>query len=79
VWTSGVLFQKAAAALPANPTTNDLFAGLWKIKNDTLGGLAPPITYTKGGLPSGSNCFFLVRVSGGKWIAPNGSRSQCLS
>jgi branched-chain amino acid transport system substrate-binding protein len=78
VWTSGVLFQTAAAHLPANPTSHDIFEGLWSISNDTLGGLAPPITYHQGQGATGSSCYFLAEVEGGRWIAPEGSKSQCL-
>ena len=78
VWTSGRLFEEAAAHLPAHPTPHDLFSALWTIKNDTLGGLAPPVTFTQGKGATPSTCYFLVEVAGGKWVAPNGSKSQCI-
>jgi branched-chain amino acid transport system substrate-binding protein len=78
VWTSGMLMLAATATLPANPGSQDILNGLWTIKNNTLGGLAPPITYHQGQGAVGSSCYFLVEVQGGKWTAPKGSQTSCL-
>jgi branched-chain amino acid transport system substrate-binding protein len=78
VWPSGMLMLAVTANLPANSSSQDIFNGLWTIKNNTLGGLAPPLTYNQGQGAAGSACYFLVEVQGGKWTAPKGSQTSCL-
>ena len=48
------------------PTTAVLLKGLYTMKNQTLGGLVPPLTFKKG---QGSRRELLVRGALGKWDA----------
>jgi branched-chain amino acid transport system substrate-binding protein len=77
-WESGELLRKAAAGIGAGPTTDDVFNGLWGMRNETLDGLAPPQTYTAHQPSPQIPCYFVVKVSGGKWTAPIGGRYQGL-
>jgi branched-chain amino acid transport system substrate-binding protein len=78
VWVAGMLLQKAAANLPANnPGPSDIFKGVWAIKNETLGGLVPPFSFTQGQPVAEQPCFFVVQIQGGKFTAPNGSKLSC--
>ncbi|GAA0617510.1 hypothetical protein GCM10009547_19700 [Sporichthya brevicatena] len=75
-YASGVLAAHAVrAGLPANPTSADVIKGLYTIKNETLGGLVAPLTFTpklpRDGITS---CYFLVAISQGKFVAPEGSK-----
>jgi branched-chain amino acid transport system substrate-binding protein len=76
-WTSGALLEKAASGLSAKPTSAELIAALGKLRNERLGGLAPPLTFNPGGPASKVTCYFVVKVSGGRWLAPNGSTPTC--
>jgi branched-chain amino acid transport system substrate-binding protein len=76
-WTSGVLLEKAGAGLSAKPTSAELIAALGKVRNERLGGLAAPLTFNPGGPASKVTCYFVVKVSGGRWLAPNGSTPTC--
>jgi len=49
VWAALELTRKALSNAGASPTRDDVFTGLYSLKNETLGGLLPqPMTYTKG-------------------------------
>jgi branched-chain amino acid transport system substrate-binding protein len=78
VWTSGKLLEKAASALSATPSPLEIQRGLWALKDETLGGIAPPLTFTQGQPPGKASCYFVVRLVSGKWSAPQGSRTTCL-
>jgi branched-chain amino acid transport system substrate-binding protein len=78
-WTGGKLFEAAAKAANIGPTSTpaELKAGLYALKNETLGGLAPPLTYTKG-KPYFSPCWFSSKIEHGTLISLNGNRPVCL-
>jgi branched-chain amino acid transport system substrate-binding protein len=77
-WASGQLFAAAAKAgnLGDNPTAAGVVQGLTSLKAETLGGLAPPLTFA-----SGQNheiyCEFVQGVSGNKFVQPQGDSLVC--
>ncbi len=77
-WASGQLFAAAAEAgkLGNHPTPKQLVAGLNKIKNDTLGGLTPPLTFTKG-KPHSVSCIYIMSIYHGTIIQPQGLKLYC--
>jgi branched-chain amino acid transport system substrate-binding protein len=79
-WIAGELFEAAAKAANIGPTSTpaDVKKGLYALKNETLGGLAPPLTYTKG-KPSLITCFYTDKIANGQLIAENGDKPSCLS
>jgi branched-chain amino acid transport system substrate-binding protein len=81
LWTSGLLFQDAAKAggVGANgstPTAAQVVKGLEALKGDTLGGLAPPLTF-KAGKPHPIDCWFSSAVIHGKFTLPDGTTTVC--
>lgn len=79
VWVGAMMLYKAGANLPAGtPTAADILNGLWSFKNETLDGATVPLTFTKGQPSPGSNCAFLLKIKGGKFIAPTGSKPVCV-
>jgi branched-chain amino acid transport system substrate-binding protein len=62
-WVSGQLFAAAAKAAHITPdsTSADVKDGLYQLKNETLSGLAPPLTF-KRGQPTFVPCYFTVSV-----------------
>jgi branched-chain amino acid transport system substrate-binding protein len=81
-WVSGLLFAAAAKAgnLGANgtdPTSDQLFTGLYALHNETLGGMAVGLTY-KQGAPNPIHCWFQMGTSKGNWTLPAGLTPQCL-
>jgi branched-chain amino acid transport system substrate-binding protein len=76
-WMAGKLLEAAGANLPDNATTQDVLDGLYALKDETLGGLAPqPLTFTKGA-GTEVKCWFMAEVKGGKLRALNGGKPQC--
>lgn len=82
-WSSGKLFEAAIAALgPAartGPITTEMvLTGLGKIKKETLGGLAPPISFSPGQKKAPPiNCVFYELLTTKGWTAPRGSKPVC--
>jgi branched-chain amino acid transport system substrate-binding protein len=77
-WASGQLFAAAAKAakLGNNPTAAQLEAGLYQLKNETLGGLTPPLTFHKG-KPNSVSCIFIMGISHGAITEPQGLKPFC--
>jgi branched-chain amino acid transport system substrate-binding protein len=78
-WTGGKLFEAAAKAgnVKAGSTAADVKKGLYALKDDTLDGLAPPLTYTEG-KPFFSPCWFTGKIEGGKYVSENSNKVTCL-
>jgi branched-chain amino acid transport system substrate-binding protein len=77
-WAGGALFGAAAANLPAKPTPADVFTALYALpKNDTLNGLAPPLSFHSGAPASQVTCFFMAQIQGGALTSPLGTAPIC--
>jgi branched-chain amino acid transport system substrate-binding protein len=78
-WTGGMLFEAAAKAghLGDNPTPAQVIAGLYKLHNETLGGLIAPLTIPKGNTAPPRPCFLLARIHDHKFVFPNGHKLTC--
>ena len=83
-WASGKLLEAALAGVAAKAragalTTALVLEGLGTVKNQDLGGLAAPITFTpnqKNAVSSG--CIFYELLTPQGWTAPKGSRKVCV-
>jgi branched-chain amino acid transport system substrate-binding protein len=79
-WVAGKLFQAAAVAghLGANgaPTSAQLVKGLDSLHGTTLGGLAPPLTFTAG-KPHPVDCWYYALLKDGKYSTPFGLNPVC--
>ena len=80
-WDSGLLFADGAKAggLGANgttPTSAQLIKGLESLHGDTLGGMAPPLTFPAG-QPHPIDCWFEAQMGNGKGTLPIGTQTQC--
>jgi branched-chain amino acid transport system substrate-binding protein len=78
VWVAGALLREIGKSLPATVTSADLLKGLYQIKGNTLGGIAPPLTFVEGQPAPDLTCYFLQKIVGGKFTAPQGSKQICL-
>jgi len=76
-WTSGALAVAASKYLGANPTSAQFFQGLWTIKNNDLGGLAPPLTFNANGNASVATCYFAITLQNGRFVDPNHGKYNC--
>lgn len=81
-WTSGKLLEAAIAGVAAQATgpltTQLVLEGLWTIKAETLGGLAPGITFAKEARPKVSDCYYALAIDENGYSAPIGSKLTCL-
>jgi branched-chain amino acid transport system substrate-binding protein len=80
-WTSGVALAQAlkdGGLTPSTtPTSQMLVTGLNSFSNETLGGLAPPLTW-KAGTPHVVDCWFWMGTTNGQFTLPYGSAPDCV-
>lgn len=67
-WAGGELFRAAAEAGDISPTSTgaDVVAGLRKLKDETLDGIAPPLNFPEG-QPAFPLCYFTATLTGGEF------------
>jgi branched-chain amino acid transport system substrate-binding protein len=76
-WAGLQLFAAAAANIPASPTRQDIYNGLYALPhNFTLGGLIPPETIRRG-QPTLNSCVFIVDIKNTQYSAPYGLKTFC--
>ena len=69
VWAAGKLLEKAAERFSARPTAADVLEGLYVLKNETLGGRLPPMTFARGKSHADTNtCHVPMVVKDGKVV-----------
>jgi branched-chain amino acid transport system substrate-binding protein len=83
-WTAAELLRAAVAATGSRATSGPITTklvldGLYGLRAATLGGLAPgtlSFAPRSSGNP-GSRCFWIIGLSRGAWVAPNGNTQVC--
>ena len=80
-YVAGLIFEtavKSGTAGKSGPvTTADIFDGLYSsFHGNTLGGLAPPLTYKKG-QPNPVNCWYWIGIKDKKYTTPYGLKPYC--
>lgn len=76
-WVSGKLLQAAleiSLAKSSTPSSAGLMQALWTMKDQTLGGLSPPLSFHQGAPATLVTCTYEIKPSGGGWVAPYGAR-----
>jgi branched-chain amino acid transport system substrate-binding protein len=69
VWAALELTRKALATAGDAPTRQDVFTGLYSLKDENLGGLLPQkMTYTKGKPAPQVLCLWLYKLADGKFV-----------
>jgi len=80
-WTSavalGVALQKGGLTGNNAATSQMISNGLNSFNGETLGGLAPPLTW-KAGTPHLVDCWFWMGTSNGKFTQPFGTQPDCV-
>jgi branched-chain amino acid transport system substrate-binding protein len=76
-WASAKMFEKAAEGIGSTPTSAQILAGLWSMHGETLGGLAPPLTFARNRPAPDAKCSFAMQVKGGQIVAPFGLKTLC--
>jgi branched-chain amino acid transport system substrate-binding protein len=77
-WAAGMLFVAAAQAghLGDNPTAAQVKQGLYALHGETLGGIAPPLTFTPN-QPTVVKCYFVMGINNGQFTTPDGLKTFC--
>ncbi len=82
MYVSGVLLGDALKAGTKGThgavTTQEIYNGLYSLHDDTLGGLAPPLTFKKG-QPNPVDCWYWMGISKQKFTTPYGLTPHCES
>jgi branched-chain amino acid transport system substrate-binding protein len=79
-WVAAKTFERAAARVSDNPTSQEILAGLWAMKGEPLGGLlhgGMARTFVQGQPTPETYCVYDARVQGGRWTAPHGLDPVC--
>lgn len=76
-WVAGKLLEAAGAKMAEPPSPAGILAGLWSIKDDNLGGLTHPLTFTQGQPAKPKACWFNITVKGGTWTSADGYKLNC--
>jgi branched-chain amino acid transport system substrate-binding protein len=71
------LFERATARLPEPPTRQAVLEGLWSLRDDTLGGLTQPLTFTRGRPAQPRACWFNMTIRDRRWISPDQFALHC--
>lgn len=78
-WAGAELVTASSKYLTATPTSSELLQGLWTIKNSTLGGLTPPLTFNQNAAPSPVNCYYVMTIKNHHFVDAYGGKYRCLS
>jgi branched-chain amino acid transport system substrate-binding protein len=82
MYVSGLLLGKAVqvgnAGKKGPVTTSEIYTGLYSIHHNTLGGMAPPLTFTAG-KPSPVDCWYWIGIHNHKFTTPYGTAPFCKS
>ncbi|MEV5650177.1 ABC transporter substrate-binding protein [Nocardia sp. NPDC052254] len=78
-WAGGQLFLAAAKAGNISPTSTgaDIVKGLRTLHEETLDGLAPPLTFPEG-KPAFPLCYFTGHTEAGAFHSDNGGKTTCI-
>jgi branched-chain amino acid transport system substrate-binding protein len=76
-WAAAMMFEKIAAGFPDNPKPQDVYDGLYKIKNFDFDGYIAPVTFAKDKPASMPVCWWSMAISNKQWVSTNGSKRAC--
>ncbi|GAA0636009.1 hypothetical protein GCM10009547_45280 [Sporichthya brevicatena] len=83
-WVDALYFARAIENLPlairsGTITTAIILDGVYSLKNETLGGLIPPMTFTRGKVAPFVNCYSALRIGKDGVTSPTGNKPVCNS
>jgi branched-chain amino acid transport system substrate-binding protein len=80
-WASALLLGAGLAGIPAgsDPSSQLILNTLYKIKDDTLGGMIGPVTYTAGHDAPRVLCLFPAQIENGQFVSISNGKAVCPS
>jgi branched-chain amino acid transport system substrate-binding protein len=76
-WVQGKLLERIAGGIAGDITPVALLDALHSLKDETLGGTIPPISFPRGSHATVNLCTVPLKMAGGKITAPLGDRFVC--
>jgi branched-chain amino acid transport system substrate-binding protein len=78
-WAAGTVFATVAKTANLTPSSSqtEVIAALDTVKDNTFGGITPPLTYTAGKAAQ-VPCSFVAGIRNGKWTEPDGLKTICM-
>ena len=76
-WQAAKVFEKAAAQIGEPPTAKAVLDGLYSFKDETLGGLSMPLTFTRGKNATRRICWATNVTQKGTWLPFDQGRIIC--
>jgi ABC-type branched-subunit amino acid transport system substrate-binding protein len=77
-WLVGKIMEEASKTFTKpDVTTEDMLNGLWSIKDNSMGGLTFPLTFTRDQPSPRKSCWGSVVITGKKFTAPFGTEFKC--
>jgi branched-chain amino acid transport system substrate-binding protein len=76
-WGSALVLEQAGKNLPVNPTKDDIYAGLWTIKNNNFNGYLAPLTYAKDKAAVYPVCWWPMVIRNKAWVALDNGAGGC--
>lgn len=75
-WAAAKMFQAAVERMSGPVTAAKITAALITFTNSNFGGLTIPLNLSNPPVKP-QQCWFLMLINNGNWVAPNGNSSQC--
>ena len=76
-WAAAKVFEKAVSRIKGPVTSEAILDQLWTFKNETVGGLTVPLTYTRDQPTVPPFCVYVTTVGKGRIDAPFGLKPLC--
>lgn len=76
-WVAAKLFEAVTTTLPADPTSTDILDGLYGLRNQDLGGLTYPLTFTRDQPSPRTLCYWVTQIRQRQAVSPNGGKMLC--
>ena len=77
-WTSAKLLEAAGSSITEPPTSESVLAGLYALRGDTLGGLAPPLTFTRGEVAPRYVCYWPLIIRDNDYRNSRDGSLECI-
>ena len=76
-WVAAKMFEKAVTAFPGKVTRESVLVGLWAFKDETLGGLTSPLTFTRDQTAPRTRCWVSVVIKDGEFEIQRDGKFTC--
>jgi branched-chain amino acid transport system substrate-binding protein len=77
-WGTGKMLEVMARQFPAEPSSADFLEAVYALRNETVGGLFPPLTFARDSAHEATNqCVIPVKIEGAKFAPASNDKWVC--